>query len=90
MHAFNRQVHLPVESYNRPMLRQGSFLFYPNGVNLARLFQVPSGQISEFITRFPAKSLHIPRILTNFAEKLSIGRALVISSFDTTDLLILC
>lgn len=38
-------------------------------------------------TRFAAKSLQIPKILTNFAMKLHIGRAIAVNSLTTTNLL---
>ncbi len=42
------------------------------------------------LTRFPAKSLQISRILTKFTMKLRISSAIVLSSLVTTNLLIIC
>ncbi len=41
-------------------------------------------------TRFPAKSLQIPRILTKFAMKLRINSAIVVNGMVTTNLRIIC
>ena len=46
------------------------------------------GTFPSSFTRFPAKSLQIPRILTKFAMKLRISSAIVLSSLSTINLLI--
>ena len=48
------------------------------------------GTFPSSLTRFPVKSLQIPRILMKFATKLHISSAIVHSSLVTTNSLIIC